>query len=165
MWIKKKLIKKFRSDYLALEIPVTPKIHCIFYHVAKFCNMPISQRKDWDSTASKCRRAFIGISAAFGQIAKYRTLKIHDARNSFSRKCKCTTAVICFSDFVFHFSWIYIIVPSDNSLWIFMWSTLIAVILVTSLWVDNSIEEYIGINLNVKLWTSIGSGCLITEYR
>lgn len=27
-------IEKFRSDYLALHIPVTPKIHCIFYHVA-----------------------------------------------------------------------------------------------------------------------------------
>lgn len=32
-------IEKFKSDYLALEIQVTPKIHCVFYHVGEFCNI------------------------------------------------------------------------------------------------------------------------------
>ena len=31
--------EKFRSDYLAMDIQVTPKIHCIFYNVAEFCKI------------------------------------------------------------------------------------------------------------------------------
>ena len=34
-----KHIQKFKSDYLALDLPVTPKIHCIFYYIAEFCKM------------------------------------------------------------------------------------------------------------------------------
>lgn len=31
------LISKFRESFLALGIPVTPKVHCIFFHIADFC--------------------------------------------------------------------------------------------------------------------------------
>lgn len=30
-------IKKFMDSYLYLDIPVTPKIHAVFYHVPDFC--------------------------------------------------------------------------------------------------------------------------------
>lgn len=32
-----KHLKDFKESYLALEIPVTPKVHCVFYHVEEFC--------------------------------------------------------------------------------------------------------------------------------
>ena len=33
----KNIIEEFRKSYIALEIPVTPKIDAIFYHVKDFC--------------------------------------------------------------------------------------------------------------------------------
>ena len=30
-------IQHFRQSFLALGIPVTPKVHCIFFHIADFC--------------------------------------------------------------------------------------------------------------------------------
>ena len=30
-------INEFKHAYDALEIPVTPKVHCVYYHVSQFC--------------------------------------------------------------------------------------------------------------------------------
>ena len=33
------IIQEFRINYLDLDIPITPKIHGIFYHVPEFCRI------------------------------------------------------------------------------------------------------------------------------
>ena len=46
-----KAIELFKEAYMALDIPVTPKVHCIFHHVQEFCEKKNEGLGRWSEQA------------------------------------------------------------------------------------------------------------------
>ena len=57
-------IEKFRSFYLKMKIPVTPKAHAVFFHDPEFCSMKRKGLGPWSektTTSESVHRDFTGI--------------------------------------------------------------------------------------------------------
>ena len=46
-------IEKFRKSYLKLRLPVTPKLHAIFYHITDFCSITKRGLAPWSEQCSE----------------------------------------------------------------------------------------------------------------